>query len=366
MSKVAIIGCGVVGASIAYELSLVKGLEVTIIEQNTPASGSTGAALGVLMGIISHKTKSRAWRLREASLKRYQTLLPELEAKTGVTIPTNYQGIIKLLFTGDRLEKWSKLQQTRQNQGWQLEIWDKAYLQQKCPNISHKDIIAAVYSPQDRQINPSLLTQALVTGAIQNGANCQNGTKVTKFITTSPPNSSLQACSHLQINNQKLAVDWLIISAGLNSTSLTSSLQQSVDIRPVLGQALKLKLPYDLGQEDFQPVITGEDIHLVPLGNREYWLGATVEFANERGEVMAQPELLSQIKQRAIEFCPVLADGKIEEIWFGKRPRPQGQPAPIIGKLNGYHNVLLATGHYRNGVLLAPATAQEIKNLVTA
>ncbi|MDJ0690722.1 MAG: FAD-dependent oxidoreductase [Xenococcaceae cyanobacterium MO_188.B32] len=363
--KIAIIGCGVVGASIAYELSRIPGLEITIVEQNTPASGSTGAALGVLMGVISHKTKSRAWRLRETSLKRYQTLLPELEALTGITIPVNRQGIVKLLFPGDRLDKWQQLQQTRHNQGWQLEIWDKAYLHQQCPYIDRDDIIAAVYSPQDRQIHPSRLTEALVAGAKKNGVNCQFGVKVEQFIIKSSNHSNLQTCSHLETTNGELAVDWPIVSAGLGSTPLTSSLQQSVDIRPVLGQALKFKLERNLGNEDFQPVITGDDIHIVPLGDRQYWLGATVEFPNEEGEVNAQAELLTQIKQQAIDFCPPLADAKIEKTWFGKRPRPQGQPAPIIGKLNGYSNVLLATGHYRNGVLLAPATAQAIQNLVT-
>lgn len=364
MAKIAIVGCGVVGATIAYELSKVPELEITIIEQNTPASGSTGAALGVLMGVISHKTKSRAWRLRETSLKRYQTLLPELEALTGIEIPVNLQGIVKLLFPGDRLDKWQKLQQTRHNQGWQLEIWDKAYLQKKCPDINHKNILAAVYSPQDRQINPSILTKALVAGAEKNGVNCQFGVRVEKFITKSAPNTSLQTCSGLQTSHNELVVDWLIISAGLGSMALTRSLQQSVDIRPVLGQALKLKLERNLNERDFQPVITGEDIHIVPLGDREYWVGATVEFPNDGCEVTAQPELLAQVEQKAIDFCPALADANIVETWFGKRPRPQGQPAPIIGKLNGYNNVLLATGHYRNGVLLAPATAKDIQDLI--
>ena len=363
--KIAIVGCGIVGASIAYELSRIPGLEITIIEQQAPASGSTGAALGVLMGVISHKTKSRAWQLRETSLKRYQTLLPELEALTGINIPVNHQGIVKLLFKGDRLDKWQQLQQTRHNQGWQLEIWDKAYLYQQCPDIDREDIVAAVYSPQDKQINPSRLTAALVAGAAKNGVNCQFGVKVEQFILNSAHHSSLKTCSHLETTNGELAVDWLILSAGLDSTPLTTSLKQSVDIRPVLGQALKFKLDRNLGSKDFQPVITGNDIHIVPLGDRQYWLGATVEFPNEEGEVNAQAELLTQIKQQAIEFCPALADAKIEKTWFGKRPRPQGQPAPVIGKLNGYSNVLLATGHYRNGVLLAPATAQAIQNLVT-
>ena len=365
MVKVAIVGCGVIGAAIAYELSRVKGLEITLIEQQqTAASGSTGAALGVLMGAISHKTKSRAWRLRETSLKRYETLIPELEAITGINIPVNRHGIVKLLFTGDRLDKWQQLQQTRHNQGWQLETWDRAYLQKRCPHINQDKIIAAVYSPQDRQINPRLLTEALVAGAKQNGVNFHFGVKVEQFIIQSTDNLSLKTCSYLQTNKGDLAIDWLVISAGLGSTPLTTHLQSSVDIRPVLGQALKLKLDNYLGKVDFQPVVTGDDVHIVPLGNQEYWLGATVEFPDDTGEVTAQPELLAQVKQRAIDFCPALADASIVQTWSGKRPRPQGQPAPIIARLNGYNNVLLATGHYRNGVLLAPATAQKVRDLI--
>ena len=366
MVKVAIIGCGVIGASIAYELSQIQGLDITLIEEKTPASGSTGAALGVLMGAISHKTKSRAWRLREASLKRYQTLIPELETLTGINIPVNHQGIVKLLFTGDRLDKWQQLQQIRHTQGWQLEIWDKLYLQQKCPHIPQENVIAAVYSPQDRQIHPSLLTTALVAGAQKNGVNCQFGVRVEQFITQLTDYLNPQTCSHLQTSKGKIAVDWLIIAAGNGSTLLTNSLQQPVDIRPVLGQALKLKLDNHLGNIDFQPVITGDDVHLVPLGDREYWLGATVEFPDDTGEVIAQPELLTQLKQRAIDFCPALANATIVQTWSGKRPRPQGQPAPIIRKLDGYSNVILATGHYRNGVLLAPATAQEVISIISS
>ncbi|NEO09325.1 FAD-dependent oxidoreductase, partial [Moorena sp. SIO3I8] len=72
MSKVAIIGCGIVGAAIAYELSRVNGLSITVLDQHMPAQGSTGAALGVLMGAISKKVKGRAWQLRQASIQRYQ------------------------------------------------------------------------------------------------------------------------------------------------------------------------------------------------------------------------------------------------------------------------------------------------------
>ena len=363
MSKIVIIGCGVVGAAIAYELSLIPGLDITVVEKNTPASGSTGAALGVLMGVISHKKKGRAWRFRATSLKRYETLIPELEAKTGLFIPVNRQGIVKLLLEGENLEKWHKLQEFRALEGWELEIGDRNYATQQCPYIVNDQIIGAVYSPQDRQIHPVKLTKAMVSAATANGVKFHFGVTVENFVTHTANDNELSSCQQLKTTAGKIEVEQLIISAGLGSTPLTHSLQQTIPVRPVLGQAIKFKLDKPLGNADFQPVVTGNDIHIVPLGNQEYWLGATVEFPNER-ESIANAQMLEQLKQEAINLCPQLKDAAILETWFGKRPRPEGIPAPIIDKLSGYGNVLLATGHYRNGVLLAPATALEVVKMI--
>ncbi|MDJ0903142.1 MAG: FAD-dependent oxidoreductase [Xenococcus sp. MO_188.B8] len=358
MTKIIIIGCGIVGATIAYELSLISQLDVTVIEQKTPASGSTGAALGILMGVISGKKKGRAWKYRDYSLQRYETLIPEIEAKTGINIPFNRQGIVKLLFKDDNLEKWHQLQQTRQSNGWQLEIWDREHLITKCPQIQNAR--AAVYSPQDRQINPQILTEVLVKAATSNGVKFKFGVTVNELLSFDQESY----CQGIITNQGNFDADWLIMAAGLGSTSLTASVQKKLDLRPVLGQAIKLKVNKNLGLAEFQPVITGHDVHLVPLGNQEYWLGATVEFPDEMGNVIAERELLDQIIDEAIAFCPMLQDATIIETWSGKRPRPQGQAAPVIGKLTGYSNVLLATGHYRNGVLLAPATAKEIIDFI--
>jgi glycine oxidase len=364
MSKIVIIGCGVVGAAIAYELSLIPGLDITVIEKNTPASGSTGAALGVLMGVISQKKKGRAWRLRQTSLKRYETLIPELESKTGLTIPVNRQGVFKLLFAGDNLEQWQKLQGFRQQEGWELIIGDRTFVTQQCPHLVNDQIIGAVYSPGDRQIDPVKLTEALVNAATLNGVKFHFGTTVSNCFPVR--DGELASCNKLETSKGQIEVEQLIISAGLGSTSLTTSLQQTISIRPVLGQAIKFKLEQPLGNPDFQPIITGNDVHLVPLGNQEYWLGATVEFPTETGETIADQNLLEQVKQEAINFCPTLKTAIILKTWSGKRPRPEGISAPIIGHLSGYSNVLLATAHYRNGVLLAPATALDIAQLVSS
>ncbi|MEH2240855.1 NAD(P)/FAD-dependent oxidoreductase [Nostoc sp.] len=372
--NVVIIGCGVVGAAIAYELSQVKGLKITVCDRQSPAQASTGAALGVLMGAISQKIKGKAWQMRQTSIQRYETLIPELEALTSRKIPFNRQGILMLLSdTPSRQEgisAWEKLVEIRHSQGWHLEIWDTAKLQNMCPQVDvydglrlHEKITGAVYSPQDRQLDPTALTLALVEAAQHNGVTFKFGVAVLDA-QTSAPESSPQFCNQLETTEGKIAADWFVVAAGLGSTPLTAKLNQMIDIRPVLGQALQMRVGHPLGNPDFQPAITGNDVHIVPVGGGDYWVGATVEFPGNGNEIPPNPELLESLREQAIAFCPELATATILRTWSGLRPRPEGRPAPVIGKLPGFSNVLLATGHYRNGVLLAPATAYAIREMI--
>jgi glycine oxidase ThiO len=353
MSQVVVIGCGIIGALIAYELSLVAGLQITVLDRQQPAQGATGAALGVLMSAISKKTKGRAWQLRQSSMQRYESLIPQLEAQTQLSIPFNRQGILMLCFAESDLAAWQPHLETRASQGWQLEIWQKSQLQLHCPQLQNDQIIGAVYSPQDRQVDPTALTQALIVAAQKNGVTFKFGVAVEEIKSTG------EVLNSIQTTEGKLDLDWLVVASGLGSTPLLAQLEQ-LAIKPVLGQALLLQLAQPLGNLDFQPVITGDDVHIVPVGSGQYWLGATVEFPDQAGEVVAEAELLEKVRQKALTFCPALAQAKIIRTWYGLRPRPDGRPAPIIEKLPGHNNILLATGHYRNGVLLAPATAQAI------
>jgi glycine/D-amino acid oxidase-like deaminating enzyme len=352
--RVAVVGCGIVGAAIAFELSQVPGLKVTVLDAQQPAQACSRAALGVLMGVISQKPKGNNLQMRLFGIQQYNDWVPQLEAMTGRRILFNRQGILRLCFEDDDLDTWRSLASLRASQGWQLEIGDRAYLATHYPQLNLDGMVGAVYSPCDRQIDPTAITLALIEAAQHNGVSCQFDTPVTGI-----------EANGLQLHTPagSLDTDWLVIAAGLGSAPLTTQLQQTVDIRPVLGQAVRVKVPQSLGHPTLQPVITGNDVHLVPLGKNEYWIGATVEFPTPHSP-LPDPAALEQMMQQAIAFCPALKQATRLQHWQGLRPRPEGRPAPIIEKLPGDSNVILASGHYRNGVLLAPATAKKVKDLI--
>jgi glycine oxidase len=361
MTKIIIIGSGIVGSTIAYELSHDPNLDITLIDEKNPGTGSTGAALGILMAVISHKIKGRPWKLRESSLKRYNTLIPELEALTGLHIPHNTDGIVKLLFPDDDLAKWEKLAEIRSQQGYTLNIWDKSLLKHYCPAVDVSSLLGAIYSPCDRQINPTFLTKALVKAASLKGVRCIFGEKVQNLEIIE---GNSRHCRQVDIASESLAADWVILATGLGTSFLIQPLGSEISIKPVLGQALLLKHTSWQMKNNFNPVITGNDIHIAPMGNDEFWLGATVEFPNNGEEILPDKDLLQNLQQQAITFCPSLMDATVMLSWTGKRPRPEGKSAPIIEKLGDYNNIILATGHYRNGVLLAPATAYSVSELI--
>ncbi|MGF1491438.1 MAG: NAD(P)/FAD-dependent oxidoreductase [Microcoleaceae cyanobacterium] len=358
MTRIAIVGCGVVGAAIAYELSRIDCLSLIVFDQQSPAQASTGAALGILVGIISQKTKGRAWELRQRSIRRYHTLIPELESILGQSIPGNRHGLLDLQFAGANLQVWQNLIEIRREQGWCLELLDPEQVQARYPKINCEGVTGAVYSPQDQQIEPIALTLALVEAARKNGVNFQFGTTV-QPIASKDHWQSPHVLKGLQTSRGNWPVDAVILASGLGTSAVSHTAPR---MQPVLGQAMRLRLNTTLDPN--LPVVSGEDVHIVPLNSHECWIGATVEFSTgeDLEEVTADPERMTTVQEQAIQMYPDLAHAEMVDYWSGLRPRPVGQSAPVIEPLPGFSNILLATGHYRNGVLLAPATAEIVRD----
>lgn len=338
-----------------------------MIDQRSPHHWqATGAALGVLIGALSQKFQGRHLQLRLESLRRYETLIPELESLTGQTLPYNRQGILELCFEAETWQRWQQVIEVREQQSIELQSFTPCQIAQHYPEISQahspqtaEPLLGGIYAASDRQVDPIALTQALIEAAQHRGAQFAFNTTVA----CTTRGSSEQHVKALQTNGGEIAVDWLVIAAGLGSTALTEQLQSRVEICPVLGQALQLRRPSPLNS--LRPVIQAEDIHLVPLNDRDLWVGATVEFQGEEA-LTPDPEGLERLKKQAIALCPDLKSAEVVRSWSGLRPRPEGRSAPIIELLPGYDNVLLATGHYRNGILLAPITALKIREWISS
>lgn len=363
MLQIGILGAGIVGSAIAYELSRIPGLEVHVFEKNAAAHwGATGAALGVLLGGLSQKRSGNHLHLRQASLKRWETLIPELESITGQPLPYNRHGILELCFDSQAWGKWQTIQPDRINQGFPLMLWTTAEVQARYPQINTAGLVGAIFSDQDRQIQPIPVTQALRQAATIQGARFYYQADLHPLQAASGRIQDLSwQCSGQEFTQ---SLDRLIITAGLGTMALTALLGAPIPLQAVLGQAIHYRHPDPI--HEHWPVIQGADLHLVPLSTadhpgQDFWIGATVEFSDPPDIVpTATPQPLAQLHLQAKTLFPFLTQAEVISTWSGLRSRPIGRPAPIIELLPGYENIYLATGHYRNGILLAPLTAQLI------
>jgi glycine/D-amino acid oxidase-like deaminating enzyme len=160
-------------------------------------------------------------------------------------------------------------------------------------------------------------------------------------------------------SGQRLEAEWLVLCAGVGSDALLSPVlgpTAGEKLEPVLGQALELELPTAVaaGGWSWPGALVWQGVNLVPRpdlpGGRRFWLGATLE-PGHRGDAQALEEL-RQLGGRAPAW---LREARDVRSWEGLRARPLGRPAPWLEEVAP--GLLVATGHYRNGVLLAPATA---------
>lgn len=348
-ATVTIVGAGVVGSAIAYELSRVLDpaeTPILVLEaQGEEDWQATGAALGVLIVHLSRRRRGRNFQLRQASLARYETLIPELEAQTGVQIPYQRRGIIEICTTEAEAIATQAWLNTEAPQG--VQWLSPEEVEQQLPLINTQLVHGALWATGDRQVTPKPLTQALRQAAYQQGVEFFYHSPV-RHLQRSPQGGWI-----LDLDHASLETEYLILAAGLGVTPLTQALHCPITVEPVLGQALEFAGDVD-AVAPHTPMMTAEGIHFVPLPWGRVWVGATVEFNTVRGN----PQTLDQLHGRAIELWPVLKTARLTQQWQGLRPRPRDRPAPIIEQIDDH--TWIATGHYRNGILLAPVTAQKI------
>jgi glycine/D-amino acid oxidase-like deaminating enzyme len=367
---VIVLGAGLVGLASAWLLQR-RGHRVLLLDPCLgdgvadadpasplpPLSGSR-AALGVLMAQVFHRSSGRGWRLRQRSLELWADWRRQLEDR-GRPIAAR-QGLLLLAADPQERERQERLALERGRRGLPLEIWGTDRLAALMPQLP-AGACGGLHSPADGQLDPLQALDALHSDATAAGLS-----SLAKEVVAIERSSGARGWRVVLSDGQRLEAEWLVLAAGAAASPLLAGLDPSLaadwPIEPVLGQALELELPDQSGRllaadggGGWPGVVVWKGINLVPRpdlpGGRRLWLGATLE----PGQT-ADPEALTAMADLGGSAPDWLRQARVCRHWQGLRARPVGRPAPLLETLAP--GLLLAGGHYRNGILLAPATAE--------
>lgn len=343
---VLVVGGGLLGVCIAW-LLLQRGHRVRLIAPQQ-ADGGSWAALGVLMAQVFHRSSGRAWRLRQRSLELWRHWIPLLEAR-GHPIPWR-SGLLLLAGDADAEQRLHRLALERQALGLPLALWQGERLAALAPALPG-EVRLALHSPADGQLDPGAAITAFRRDALASGLDWIQD----RAVALEPAPAGRWRV--VRSGGEGLEADRLVLAAGVAGQRLLEPLGLAFPLEPVLGQALELELATgDHGVAAGWPgAVNWQGVNLIPRpdlpGGRRFWLGATLE-PGERSD----PARLAELAGLQGQAPPWVRRARILRQWQGLRPRPVGRPAPLLeAPLPG---LILAGGHYRNGVLLAPASAE--------
>jgi glycine/D-amino acid oxidase-like deaminating enzyme len=342
-----VIGAGVVGLSVAWLLCQhghrVQLIDPALDEGQSNEAGSS-AALGLVMAQVFRRSSGRGWRLRQQSLALWQQWRQLLEER-GHEIPWR-SGLLQLASNEQEWLAQARLAEERQKHGMPLRVLNKAELKEIKPALPAA-AAGGLLSPEDGQIDPLPAMQALLHDGRRHGLLTQ-AARVERLERGRSGNDERWRINTDAGLHQS---DWLVVAAGLGSPQLLQPLGHARPQSPVLGQALELQLPAGCNAERWPGSVSWDGINLVPRPGGRLWLGATVEPGLRTGS----PEALAELRQLGGHAPDWLREAEPLRHWQGLRARPDDRPAPLLEQLEP--GLLLTSGHYRNGVLLAPATA---------
>lgn len=320
--------------------------------------GGSQAALGVLMARVFHRSSGRAWRLRQRSHALWGEWLAELERR-GHQLPRR-PGLLLLAATPDDLARQERLAADRARLGIPLRRLGPGELEGLRPALPGQPL-GGLLSLEDGQLDPGPVLEALLQEARKAGANAVAAAAVALERGDSPGGWQGRGDGrgrrwrlHLA-SGATLEADWLVLALGLGTTNLLAGLGHALPLQPVLGQALELELAAD-PHWTWPGAVVWRGVNLVPrpdlgTGGRRLWLGATLEPGDRAGA-----SALAELRQLGGEAPPWLREATVVRHWQGLRVQPVGQPAPVLAEPEP--GLLVAGGHYRNGVLLAPVSAE--------
>lgn len=354
---VAIIGAGVIGTALAHELAR-RGASVMVLERDSPGRRATWAAAGMLSPIGEAGTDLRLVELAEESLQRYAAFVQALREQTGIDVEYRTNGKLHVAFSEAEAERLRQLAGGPAAARLEASLLTPEAARELEPELA-PGIAAALLVGRDHRVNNRLLAQALAAAATRAGAVIRTGTPTAAIAASDGRVSGVRLSS-----GQILPAGHVVIAAGSWSADV-DGLPDALPVFPIKGQMLAIdgraRHNGRSGRAPIDRVVQGRGAHLIPREDGRILVGSTMEEVGFR--TGPTPRGVGWLIESATALVPVLADLPLVETWAGFRPGTPDQ-LPIIGGDPDLPGLFYATGHFRNGILLAPFTAVALSDLL--
>ena len=351
-----IIGGGVIGLAIAWRAAL-GGLSVSVVDPS-PGKGASWAAAGMLAPVTEVEHGETALlKLNLASAERYRSFVTEVEDASGQDVGYRPCGTLAVAFDGDDKGGPGRALSLPATPGPEVRAVERPGMPAARAGLLAPAVRGGLLVHGDHQVDNRRLGFALLVAATGAGVEIVAGRA--RLLC----DGEVVAGVELE-DGQRIATSCVVLAAGCWSAGVEGVPADSVPpVRPVKGQILRLRnqAASALFSRNLRGLVAGDSIYLVSRTDGELVIGATVE---EQGfDVTVTAGAVRQLLHDAWRIVPGVAELELVECHAGLRP---GTPdnGPILGEAPGVDGLVMACGHYRNGVLLTPATADAIAELL--
>jgi glycine oxidase len=341
-SDIIVVGAGIVGCAVAYELAR-RGASVQVVDDRQVGMGATQASAGVLAPYIEAREGSPLLDLTVRSLDLFDQFIARVTSVSGVAVPYCRTGTIEVAREADTMGRFSATAGALERRGVAAELLDARAARVEEPYLT-ADIAGGLLIPSHGFVAAGELTRALAAAARRHGAQIIEHGRVQKI-------ARAGADLVVETDRGSLTGNGVVLAAGSWAGQIEIEGAPRVPVRPVRGQLLHLAW----NGPSLRRVAWSEHCYLVPWEDGTLLVGATVEEAgfDERTTLAGVRDLI----EAACELVPHSWTAGFLAAKVGLRPATTDE-LPLIGMSSVLPNLMYATGHYRNGVLLTPLTAQ--------
>jgi len=349
-SDVLIVGGGIIGLSLAQELALQK-LSVTVLERGQIGREASSAGAGILAPRAEMEEAGPLAQLLLASRKIYPEFVKQVSSRSGLSIDFSISGLLSVALDPEQQSELDRKKQQQTELGLEVQSLSREETL-RMESWLNPELLSALYFPEEGYVDNRELVEAVRLVCLELGVRLVPDCSVLEVKAEQGNVCGVQTSSRFFTSRR------VVIAAGCWSGQISTGLPYILPIKPARGQMVAMKMP----APGLRHVVYGANGYLVPRKDGRVLLGSTVEWIGYDKQVTLDG--IQQITASAMALAPTLRSSTFIECWAGLRPFCEGG-LPVLGptEIDGLY---FATGHFRNGLLLAPITAKLMAEVIVA